>query len=63
MTELNNGQLLTELDDVVQRLSKKNNIEWAELRTEDKMLFERIKLEIYARLERLKVNEITNKCE
>ena len=60
MTEWSDARLLSELDDVVQNLARYNNQDWAQLRSQDKMLFERIKLELFARLERIKVNEITS---
>lgn len=63
MTEWSDARLLSELDDVVQNLARLNNQDWAQLRSQDKMLFERIKLELYARLERIKVNEITSQYQ
>lgn len=51
MEQKTNEVLLAELDDVVQRLAKLNNEEWAKLQNEDKKQFEQVKKELYKRLD------------
>lgn len=48
-----NGVLISELEDIGQRLAKQDNVTWAKRMDEDILSFRRIKNELYRRLEGL----------
>lgn len=50
---MSNGELVSTLEDIGQRLAKQNNIDWAKRRDETMLSFRRLKNEIYRRLEGL----------
>ena len=47
------GELLADLDDVVQRIAKQDNVTWAKRMDEDILTFRRLRNELYRRLEGL----------
>ena len=48
-----NGVLISELEDIGQRLARQDNVTWAKRMDEDILSFRRIKNELYRRLEGL----------